>query len=139
MASPVVSGGRPAGFEVLAQVHFAIDDDVEKAADLVRRNVALFVGGMGLAGAELPLRDAGPDRVRGRVRTDSELWAEGDREGAAASIPLKMIEAIALVGPLDKIRGECPAWRESCITLMLPMLNGRQWDVDLVGRWPRSS
>ncbi len=127
-------GGRPADFEVLAQVHLSIDDDVEKAADLVRQNVALFVGGMGLAGANFHYETLARIGYEAECAAIQKLWAQGDRAGAAASIPLKMIEAIALVGPLDKIRGELPAWRDSCITLMLPMLNGRTWDVDLVRR-----
>ena len=128
------SGGRPDGFEVLAQVHLSIDDDVEKAADRVRSNVALFVGGMGLAGANFHYDTLARIGYEAECATIQRLWAEGDRAAAAASIPLTMIEAIALVGPLDKIRAELPAWRESCVTLMLPMLNGRSWDVELVRR-----
>ena len=123
----------PRDFEVLAQVHLAIDDDVERAADHVRANVALFVAGMGVAGANFHYDTLARIGFEAECAVVQKLWAEGDRKGAAASIPLAMIEAIALVGPLDKIRGELPAWEESCITLMLPMLNGRSWDVELVG------
>ena len=124
--------GAPDTFEVLAQVHLSIDDDIEVAADRVRKNVALFVGGMGVAGANFHYDTLAHIGYESECATIQRLWTEGDRAGAAASIPLRLIEAIALVGPLDKIRGELPAWRESCVTLMLPMLNGRQWDVDLV-------
>ncbi len=30
-----------------------------------------------------------------------------------------MVEDVALVGPLDKIRGELPRWQETCLTTML--------------------
>ena len=113
-------------------MHLSIDDDIEVAADRVRKNVALFVGGMGVAGANFHYDTLARIGYESECATIQRLWTEGDRAGAAASIPLRLIEAIALVGPLDKIRGELPAWRESCITLMLPMLNGRQWDVDMV-------
>jgi F420-dependent oxidoreductase-like protein len=124
--------GRPDNFEVLAQVHLAIDDDIEKAADLVRGNVALFVGGMGLPGANFHRDTLARIGFEAECATVQRLWNEGDRKGAAASIPLRLIEAIALVGPLDKIRAEVPAWRESCISVLVPMLNGRPWDPDLV-------
>ncbi len=124
-------GGRPEAFEVLAQVHLSIDDDVEKAAEPVRRNIALFVGGMGSPGANFHHDTLATIGFEAECATIRRLWADGDRDGAAASVPLRLVEAIALVGPLDKIRGELPAWRESCISLLLPMLHGT-WDPALV-------
>jgi F420-dependent oxidoreductase-like protein len=124
--------GRPDNFEILAQVHLSIGDDPDQAADLVRKNVALFVGGMGLPGANFHRDTLARIGFEAECATIQKLWNEGDRKGAAASIPLRMIEAIALVGPLDKIRAELAAWRESCVSVMVPMLNGRQWDPELV-------
>ena len=125
-------GGPPADFQVLAQVHFAIDDDIERAADHVRGNIALFVGGMGHQGANFHYDTLARIGFEAECATVAKLWNDGDRKGAAASIPLKMVEAIALVGPLDKIRGELPAWKQSCISLLLPMISGRPLDAALL-------
>ena len=35
------------------------------------------------------------------------------------AIPLAMVEDVALVGPLDKIRDEAAKWRDTCITTFL--------------------
>lgn len=124
--------GLPEDFEVLAQVHFAIDEDVETAADYVRGNIALFVGGMGQPGANFHYDALARIGFEAECEIIARLWAEGDRRGAAASIPLRMVEAIALVGPWDKIRDEMAAWKSSCISLMLPMIHGRPLDAALL-------
>ena len=53
-------------------------------------------------------------RRRSRSSTSTGRKAE-----AAASIPLAMVEDVALVGPPAKIRGSSPAWRDTCITTFL--------------------
>jgi hypothetical protein len=47
------------------------------------------------------------------------LAACGKKEEAAASIPLAMVEDVALVGPMAKIKDEMAKWRETCITTFL--------------------
>ena len=48
-----------------------------------------------------------------------ELYLQGRKDEAIASVPLKMVEDVALVGPVDKIRDELARWRDTCITTML--------------------
>jgi hypothetical protein len=48
-----------------------------------------------------------------------ELYLAGDKKSAIATVPLAMVEDVALVGPMDKIRGELDRWRETCLTTML--------------------
>ena len=48
-----------------------------------------------------------------------DLYLEGKKAEAAASVPLAMVEDVALVGPLDKIRDELARWKETCLTTML--------------------
>jgi hypothetical protein len=48
-----------------------------------------------------------------------ELYLEGKKKEAAALIPLEMVEDVALVGPLDKIKGELPKWKETAVTTFL--------------------
>ncbi len=48
-----------------------------------------------------------------------ELYLAGQKADAIASVPLAMVEDVALVGPVDKIRGELERWRETCLTTML--------------------
>ena len=63
--------GRPgarhsaATFDVVGgPLGIVVDDDVERAADRLRPSLALYIGGMGARGAELPLRGLRPDGLR---------------------------------------------------------------------------
>jgi hypothetical protein len=51
-----------------------------------------------------------------------DAYLDGRKDDAAAAVPTSMVEDIALVGPLEKIRDDLEAWRESRATTML--ING---------------
>jgi hypothetical protein len=48
-----------------------------------------------------------------------DLYLDGKKDEAAAAIPTKLVEELALIGPEDKIRGELDAWRDSIATTLL--------------------
>jgi F420-dependent oxidoreductase-like protein len=106
-------------FEVTATVTVIPGDNVQECADMVRPFLALYAGGMGAKGANFHYEvfdRMGYGDVADKVQN---LYLEGKKAEAAASIPLDMVEAVALVGPADKIREELAMWRESCITEIL--------------------
>jgi len=106
-------------FEVASTVMMIPGDDVEKCADMVRPFLALYAGGMGARGANFHFEvfaRMGYEDVATKVQ---DLYLEGKKAEAAAAIPLKMVEDVALVGPVDKIRDELAKWKETCITTFL--------------------
>lgn len=106
-------------FEVASTVYIIPGDDAEKCADLVRPFLALYAGGMGARGANFHFEvfaRMGYEDVALHVQ---ELYLQGKKAEAAASIPLAMVEDVALVGPPDKIRDELAKWKETCITTFL--------------------
>lgn len=106
-------------FEVAAVMTVVPGDDVEKCADVVRPFLALYAGGMGARGANFHFEvfaRMGYEDVALKVQ---DLYLAGKKKEAAAAIPLAMVEDIALVGPLDKIRDEAAKWRDTCITTFL--------------------
>ncbi len=106
-------------FEVACPVTIVPGDDVEKCANMVRPFLALYAGGMGARGANFHFEvfaRMGYEDVALKVQ---ELYLQGKKDEAAAAIPLSMVEDVALVGPVDKIRDELAKWRESCITTIL--------------------
>jgi len=106
-------------FEVAATLMIIPGDDIEACADLVRPFLALYAGGMGARGVNFHFEvfaRMGYEDVALKVQ---ELYLAGEKKEAAASIPLAMVEDVALIGPLDKIRGELPKWRETCLTTFL--------------------
>ncbi len=111
--------GRPDSFEIAVSVDFVIDDDVERAADAIRPRLALYFGGMGARSMnfhhEVAVR-MGYGAQAGKIQ---ELFLEGKKDEAAAAIPTKLVEQIALIGPPAKIRHDLEAWRAAGVTSLL--------------------
>jgi F420-dependent oxidoreductase-like protein len=106
-------------FEIHASIPFIVHDDVEQAADMIRPRFALYFGGMGARSMnfhrEVPVRMG----YEAEARRVQELYLEGRKDEAAAAVPTKLIEQLALIGPADKIRHDLEAWRESSVTSLL--------------------
>jgi hypothetical protein len=58
-----------------------------------------------------------------------DLYLDGKKDEAAAAIPTRLVEDLALIGPAEKIRDELDAWRESIATTLL--IGG---DVNMIRR-----
>ncbi len=112
-------GGRPEHFEVCATVPLIVHDDVEQAADFLRPMYALYFGGMGARGRnfhhDVPVRMG----YEAEAKKIQDLYLDGKKDEAAAAVPTKLVEELALIGPEDKIRDELDAWHESIVTTML--------------------
>ena len=96
--------GKADRFEVAVPMTVVPGDDVEKCADMVRPMLALYAGGMGARDTNFHFdvfARMGWEDVAVKVQ---DLYLAGKKAEAAAAIPLAMVEDVALVGPLDKIR-----------------------------------
>jgi F420-dependent oxidoreductase-like protein len=109
----------PAEFEVACPVPVVIDDDVERAADGVRPLLALYVGGMGARGANFHYEVLARLGYEAECERIQRLYLDGRKAEAVAAVPLAMVEDVALVGPLAKIREELPRWEATVVTTML--------------------
>ena len=106
-------------FEVMATVPVIIHDDVEQAADFLRPMYALYFGGMGARAANFHHDVAVRLGYEAEAKNVQNLYLERKKDEAAAAIPTKLVEELALIGPADKIRDELDAWRESIATTLL--------------------
>ena len=108
----------PEDFEVAASVPMVVHDDVEKAADRVRPQLALYIGG-GARGANFHLdvfARMGWEQVCARVQ---EHYLAGRRREAVAAIPTGLVTDVALVGPPGRIREEVARWSGTVVTSLL--------------------
>jgi F420-dependent oxidoreductase-like protein len=106
-------------FEIAAPVPVIPGDDVEACANMIRPMLALYAGGMGAKGTNFHFdvfARMGYEDVALKVQ---HLYLEGRKDEAAASIPLSMVEDVALVGPAGKIREELQRWEDTCLTTIL--------------------
>ena len=144
-ASPAPGARRTAAdFEVAAIVSVIVNDDIEAAADMVRPMLALYVGGMGARSANFHFDVLARLGYEETCIASRSSTSTGKKREAAAAIPTSMVEDTALIGPVDKIRDDLEAWRETCVTTMLisgtPRWSGGRGDrARLRGRFSRAA
>lgn len=109
----------PESFEVAATVPFIVTDDVEAAANAVRPMYALYFGGMGAKGRNFHADVAIRMGYEAEVERIQALYLDGRKDEAAAAVPTRLVEQLALIGPPDKLRHDLEAWRDSPVTTLL--------------------
>jgi F420-dependent oxidoreductase-like protein len=106
-------------FEILALAPTVIADDTELAADGFRPYLALYIGGMGAKEMNFHFdvfARMGYEEAATAIR---DAYLDGRKDDAAAAVPTAMVEDIALIGPVEKIRDDLAAWRASRATTLL--------------------
>jgi alkanesulfonate monooxygenase SsuD/methylene tetrahydromethanopterin reductase-like flavin-dependent oxidoreductase (luciferase family) len=106
-------------FEIAATVPVVIHDDVEQAADFLRPMYALYFGGMGARGANFHFDVAVRLGYEAEATKIQDLYLDGKKDEAAAAVPTRLVEEVALIGSADKIRADLDEWRESIVTTLL--------------------
>jgi F420-dependent oxidoreductase-like protein len=109
----------PADFEIACSVPVAIDDDVERAADVVRPQLALYIGGMGARSMNFHYDVFVRLGYEAECAEVQRLYLEGKRREAIAAVPTRMVQDVALVGPVEKVRDDLEAWKRTCVTTLL--------------------
>ncbi len=111
--------GRPDGFEIMYPMKMHITDDLEAGRLEVKKNLALYVGGMGARDRnfhnELVVR-LGYGEAAAKIQ---DLYLDGKKAEAVAAVPDELVDDIALVGPKDRIKQRLAAWEDSAITSLL--------------------
>jgi alkanesulfonate monooxygenase SsuD/methylene tetrahydromethanopterin reductase-like flavin-dependent oxidoreductase (luciferase family) len=92
------------------------------AADGFRPYLALYIGGMGAKEMNFHFDVFARMGYEEAATKIQDAYLDGRKDDAAAAVPTAMVEEIALVGPVEKIRDDLEAWRESRATTML--ING---------------
>ncbi|HVX17742.1 MAG TPA: LLM class F420-dependent oxidoreductase [Acidimicrobiales bacterium] len=106
-------------FEVCATVSVVVNDDVEVAVDSIRQHLGFYIGGMGARDVNFHADVFSRMGYEAEVHDIQDLFLSGAKAEAIASVPRQLVEDIALVGPVDKIRDDLARWEETCITTML--------------------
>jgi F420-dependent oxidoreductase-like protein len=106
-------------FEVPAVVPVVPNDDVEAAADMVRPSLALYIGGMGAKAANFHADVFTRMGYAADVDKVQQLYLDGNKKDAVAAVPLGLVEDVALIGPVAKIREELQLWEQTVITTLL--------------------
>ncbi len=117
-------------FDIAPNVNVSIDDDVDRARDVMRPLLALYVGGMGSREKNFYnalVRRYGFEEAAEEVQ---ELYLAGKKDEAAAALPAELIDQTCLCGPKERVAERLPAYREAgvgtlIVTPIAPTAEGR--------------
>jgi F420-dependent oxidoreductase-like protein len=117
-------------FDIAPNVSLCIDDDLDKARDVMRPMLALYVGGMGSRDKNFYnalVRRYGFEEAAEEVQN---LYLSGKKDEAAAALPGELIDKTALVGPVEHVRERLELYRDAGVgtlitTPIAPDMEGR--------------
>jgi F420-dependent oxidoreductase-like protein len=118
VAAPILEGmaraGKPADlrhFDIGPYTKIRLGEDLQACRDAIKPELALYIGGMGARGKNFYndyARKLGyPDAAR-RIQ---DLYLDGKRAEAAAAVPDRLCDEVALLGPADRVRARLQDWK----------------------------
>jgi F420-dependent oxidoreductase-like protein len=106
-----------ATFDVVGgPMRIIVDDDLERAADLLRPSLALYIGGMGARRLNFHREVFARMGWEAQARVIQDRYLAGDKQGAIAAVPTRLVEDVALIGSWAKIADEMQRWRQTVLT-----------------------
>ncbi|MEA2456255.1 MAG: hypothetical protein QOI45_2517 [Thermoleophilaceae bacterium] len=113
------SGRSLEGFDIAPTVQVSIDDDVDRARDVMRPFVALYVGGMGSRQKNFYnalVRRYGFEDAAQEIQ---DLYLDGKKQEAAAAIPAELIDMVTICGPRDRVKERLDVYREAGVGTLI--------------------
>jgi alkanesulfonate monooxygenase SsuD/methylene tetrahydromethanopterin reductase-like flavin-dependent oxidoreductase (luciferase family) len=109
----------PNKFDVAPFVTCVMGPDAAKCREPIKQNLALYVGGMGARDKNFYNDYAQRTGYEEAAKKIQDLFLAGKREEAAAAVPDKLVDEVALVGPRELIAERVAAWKASPVNTML--------------------
>lgn len=106
-------------FDICSMITIIPTDDLEAGANFLRPMLALYMGGMGARGANFHHDVFVRMGWEGVAKKVQDLYLEGRKNEAIREIPLELVQDVALIGPVGKIKDELPEWKKTCLTTMM--------------------
>ncbi len=127
VAAGLARGGKTMdGFDIAPTVSVVINDSLDICYNMLRPMLALYVGGMGARGKNFYYDLAVRYGFEAAAAEIQDLYLAGDKGGAMARVPAELIDAVALVGPRERVRERLSIWCNSSVTT----LNMTVFDVE---------
>ena len=112
-------GKTLADFDIAPTVSIVLGDDVEACRNIVKPNLALYVGGMGARGKNFYndlTRRYGYEEAAEKVQ---DLYLSGKKAEAIAAVPDELVDEVALCGPKERIKERLAAWQEAGVKTLI--------------------
>lgn len=98
-------------FDIAPFVPVVVGDDVDACRRPVREWLALYVGGMGARGKNFYNDYAARLGYATEAARIQDLYLAGEKAQAAAAVPDRLVDTVALVGPADAVRDRLEVWK----------------------------
>ena len=105
-------------FDIAPTVSVVINDNLDIAYNMLRPMLALYVGGMGARGKNFYYDLAARYGFEDAATEIQNLYLAGDKGAAMARVPAELIDAVALVGPRERVRERLALWCNSPVTTL---------------------
>ena len=107
------------GFEIMQGISVKICDDVEEGLISIKRNLALYIGGMGAKSRNFHTELMARMGFEAEARHIQDLFLSGKQDEAVMAVPSSFADEISLVGSVDRIKDRLQAWKETPVTSLL--------------------
>jgi F420-dependent oxidoreductase-like protein len=123
------AGGRALdSLDIAPSVPVVVDDDRQRARDVVRPWVALYVGGMGSRKKNFYNEVVARYGFAEEARMIQDLYLTGKQREAIRLVPDALVDAITIAGPATYVRERLAAWSTAGVTLLLAAVQGKSQD-----------
>jgi F420-dependent oxidoreductase-like protein len=107
------------GFDIAPVVNAYVSEDLDRARDLMRPGLALYVGGMGSRQQNFYNRLVQRYGFESEALEIQDLYLSGRKAEAAAALPVELIDTVCLCGPRDRVAERLSAFREAGVGSLL--------------------
>ncbi len=105
-------------FQIAVNVSVNVTDDVEAALYGTKASLGFYIGGMGAKGQNYHTKLMARMGFEEEAYKIQDLFFEGKRDEAIATVPTEFADEISLVGSVERIRDRLQAWEESPVTML---------------------
>ena len=102
--------------EIIVPVTLALSEDVAPLVDMMRPQLALYIGGMGARGKNFYNDLACRYGYEAEAKRIQDLYLDGKKQEAAALVPEELVLATNLIGPESVVRERLAALVEAGVT-----------------------
>jgi alkanesulfonate monooxygenase SsuD/methylene tetrahydromethanopterin reductase-like flavin-dependent oxidoreductase (luciferase family) len=113
------AGRSASDIDIAPVTSIAIDDDVDRARDLMRPFVALYIGGMGSREKNFYRELVTRYGYGEQAQKIQDLYLDHKYDEAMAAIPAELIDKTALCGPKEAIAERLSVYRDAGVGTLL--------------------
>jgi F420-dependent oxidoreductase-like protein len=108
-------------FEIATNCQVVVTDDPAITVEAMKPMLAFYIGGMGAKDMNFHKDVFARMGYEPEVESIQDLFLEGRRDEAVATVPDQMVRDISLIGTRAQIRDELAGWEEAGVTTLVVM------------------